>query len=77
MASDVGPMTAGSAAELDDAATACEFPRLIWELPDGEIRIVYPAAEPFMEISRERALSTGGLECDRAALPRDCHRHVD
>jgi DNA-binding CsgD family transcriptional regulator/PAS domain-containing protein len=42
--------------ELDDAAAACEFPLIVWQLPDGIVNIVNPAAEQLVERPRRELI---------------------
>jgi PAS domain-containing protein len=50
------PITASSAAELGDAAAACDFPLFVWQLPAGVIHIVNPAAEALIGLPREKLI---------------------
>lgn len=45
-----------SAADLNDAAAACDFPLVIWQLPDTVIRILNTAAEALLGIPKDQVV---------------------
>jgi DNA-binding CsgD family transcriptional regulator len=57
-----GATTASGAAELHDAAAACDFPLVVWKLPEGVIRILNPAAESVLGLPRDQVLGRNVTE---------------
>jgi DNA-binding CsgD family transcriptional regulator len=53
---ELSSFIASDAADLSDAAAACDFPLWIWQLPDGVIRIVNPAGEALVGLPREQLI---------------------